>query len=250
MINIPAVAHSNMNIPNVSFFEKYSLPKTMVVPALIISGVAFAIFSVVANSLALPFSIVLGTGCISIALLATAALKVVLIKSCRKQRNTSVNECKAKIDPKCSFKEIRYDLLPNKSELEKITMIVTSLGSQSIFTLPTARGSLKKAGYEIRNLHPLRFLACALTNVKLKKEMEKLYDRRLGLAQQFVWNEFYLDYSRKLDRQNSRNNLVCYIDKFAEDLKLDSKLLHKIVVERRWQDFFKVIFEAQNTNSC
>ncbi len=134
-----------------------------------------------------------------------------------------------------SISKLSYHTLPNKSDLEKITHIITTLGSGSLFTLYGSKDELDKLGKALKHLHPLRFIATAVTHPKLKSELIKIKARTM------VWEPFFTKNVIKLKRERNKGNLDCYIEDFAKDLKIDNVKLKKLADNNSWQELFDTI---------
>lgn len=135
-----------------------------------------------------------------------------------------------------------YDKLPTKSEFEKISYIISSLGSGSVMSLTKSQSEIVKASQLLRGLHPLRFLSTVLNDENLRKEMIKLRNHRQSWTQSMIWSRFLSDYSSKLNNQADSNNLLCYIDQFAADIKVDKSKLLPLIAQKNWEEFFNILF--------
>ncbi len=219
--------------------EGYKLPQKLVAGCLIISGIAMGIISSFINNSTSPI-----TAFILVASASASVVTGIWIYLKQKPSAAPVPTASTLIPGQTEVRKLpEYDKVPNNEELKIISFIFTSLGSQSVLTLPVSKGALQQAGRDIGNVHILRFFSTALNDKQLKIEFSNLYNRRKSFIEQFVWLEFYNTNSKKLDRLTGLGNIIPYLDQFAKDISLDSAILHKIVENKRWEDFFKYIIE-------
>ncbi len=131
--------------------------------------------------------------------------------------------------------KLSYDKKPTADETNKIDEIISSTGSCNLLSLGMKQKKLEVLGAELESLHPLRFFSTIITTPKLKKELINIKGRSQ------VWPTFFERNSNKLKVQADQDNLLCYMDQFAKDLKLDSVNLTNLAKNNRWKEFFEKI---------
>lgn len=120
-------------------------------------------------------------------------------------------------------------------EAEDIVYILKSLANMSLAKLKGEESSLKKAGDRIDHVHPLQFLILAFTNEELKVCLRNLEGRS------WVWKDFIKGITESLAQEYGRDNLMPYLDDFAAQLKVDTKLLMPNINNGRWEKFVTLL---------
>lgn len=120
-------------------------------------------------------------------------------------------------------------------EGEDITYILRSLANHSLAKLKSEESSLKKAGDRIDQVHPLQFLIYAFTNEELKVCLRNLEGRS------WVWKDFLKGVTESLAQEYGRDNLMPYLDDFAAQLKVDTKVLMPNIKNGRWEKFITLL---------
>lgn len=138
-------------------------------------------------------------------------------------------------------KKLSYDKKPTADELKKIDYIITSTGSCHLPALMMRRSELKQMGDELESMHPLRYISSIITNPKLKNELIKIKARGQKWLESHVWTVTFDRNVERLNKEAEQNNLLCYMDQFAMDLKLDSSHLTTLVKNKRWKEFFDAL---------
>lgn len=133
----------------------------------------------------------------------------------------------------------RYDELPTDQQKKDIAFIVTTLGNASLGTIATSKSALKKAGVRVENVHPWHFLMVVFRDEKLKAALHNLQGRTI-----WIWSEFFNGLKRGLDEEFARDNLLRYVDDFAENLQIDSSLLYPSIEARSWKGLLDALMVA------
>jgi hypothetical protein len=254
--------YRNKNIDQLNPFLSYSLPQKLVAGALIISAIAFIALSSTAIYLGSP--LIIGATCITGALLIISSLAVIanrIYEYCKK-RNPSSNKTAEKetIKPtdkptiETTIKPIDetptlsnsnstnvkrlYNTLPSAQDLKNITFILDALGNWSFWKLTTSGNEIKEAGRKFPSIHCLRFLSTAINTPTLRENFKKIK------GYSFVRSHMCSDYQTKLNREDSQNNLKCYIDQFAADIKVDAHKLHALANKKDWSGFFDTVIDS------
>lgn len=118
---------------------------------------------------------------------------------------------------------------------DSIHYIVKTLGCETLITIGLKESTLKKHGKRIEVVHPLLFLTSVFTNEELKVAMGKLEGKA------WVWKSFLDGLVESLIKENSEDNLMQYVDHFAQKVQIDPKLIKPLLEKGRWKEFISVL---------
>lgn len=124
------------------------------------------------------------------------------------------------------------------SEASDITFIVKTLANSSLPKIKTAESSLKKAGDRIDHVHPLQFLLSVFLNEELKVAVRNLQGRA------WVWDDFRDGITQTLAEENSKNNILPYLQDFAFKIRVDVNILLPLQQAGRWEKFVTTLIDV------
>jgi hypothetical protein len=108
------------------------------------------------------------------------------------------------------------------SQEDKIIIgrLLMTMAENNIFKLLMEKKRLEKWGDDINHVHPVRFLGTVFTDPRL------IYCMREIKRSSFKWDSFVEGFSERMREEAGRNNLVRYVEGFAEAIGRDAKDLY------------------------
>ncbi|NGX46020.1 MAG: hypothetical protein K940chlam2_01201 [Chlamydiae bacterium] len=114
-----------------------------------------------------------------------------------------------------------YDNLTISAEEKMIIgRLLMTMAENNVFELLMEKKRLERWGEEIDHVHPVRFLGTVFTDPRLVHCMREI--RRSS----FKWNGFMEGFSERMREEATNNNLVKYVDGFAEAVKREPAELY------------------------
>jgi len=140
-----------------------------------------------------------------------------------------------KIPPKDN--SLSYAQLPRTVDDEKkIRDLITTMGTNGkISLLLHHEKRLNKIGDELRYLHPFKFLGYIFSNGDLKKYMEIIFD------DYFKRINFVKDFSQTMDVYDLKNQLIIYLQGFANEVNISYDRLLPLIKNKNWEEFVKFL---------
>lgn len=131
-----------------------------------------------------------------------------------------------------------YSASVSKNEKADIAFIVKTMAYDSLFSIGKKRPDLKKAGGRIEHVHPFRFLMTVFQDEELKCGIAAIRD-------QICWvkNGFFDGLIGSLKEENSRNNLMPYVDDFSTSVKVPSKNIESLLKNGAYQEFIDYLID-------
>lgn len=137
----------------------------------------------------------------------------------------------AKIAPPPHYKNIQFRDLPcSQQDIDKITEIVTTLGTKGKFTLLRKKKHLEKLGAELSHLHPYTFLAVVCTNPNLKQYLNDV------MHDMFVRINFLSDFTPRLDLEKQRKTAYEFLEDFSEQVNAQPNIIKTFVDKKNWKE--------------
>jgi hypothetical protein len=114
-------------------------------------------------------------------------------------------------------------------EKKTISKIITTMAENNIFRLGLKKKELEKKGREINHVHPMWFIAFIVSDSNLKRCMHQI--RKSG----FKWDGFIDGFSRRMNEESARNNLVPHIQGFASLLNRTPEEVRFYIDNHDWE---------------
>ena len=113
-----------------------------------------------------------------------------------------------------------------QEEFSDIQFIVRTLADKSLVTIAKERYSLESAGDRIDHVHPLNFLLAVFTDEEMKVAVRNI--RSKG----WVWSNFIGGIRQTLSTESDINNVVPYVQDFANKLEIGIQIVLPAVRSR------------------
>lgn len=95
---------------------------------------------------------------------------------------------------------------------------------------------MNAAGDRIMHLHPLKFLETICTDEKLCTGLKAIRERTI-----LVWPSFAKGSVTTLKEEHALDNVIQYIEEFAEVIDVDVNLLMPLAKKEKWDAFVKCV---------
>jgi hypothetical protein len=141
-----------------------------------------------------------------------------------------------KIPPK-EERTLSYSELPRTEEDEKkIEDVITSMGIHGKITLLLHHEKrLRKAGDELRYLHPFKFLGYVFSHPQLKAYMRVIFD------DYFKRTNFIKDFSQTMDIYDLKNKLTIYIEDFGNEINVPDYKIAPFIKNKDWEGLVRFL---------
>lgn len=121
-----------------------------------------------------------------------------------------------------------YSLYISDTDKQTIHWVIHTIAKNNPVKLGLNQKEIRKKGDKIQHVHPLRFLSFVMGEGGLRSDMHKI--KKSG----FKWNNFIKDYSNRLSREASSNNLNAYVPGFAHSLAVDEQTIQSMIDRHDW----------------
>lgn len=131
-----------------------------------------------------------------------------------------------------------YDSLAITAEDRKtICKLLMTMAENNVFKLLIEKKRLEQWGDEIYHVHPVRFLGTVFTDPRL------IYFMREIRRSSFKWDGFVEGFAERMREEASRNNLVRYVDGFAEAVQRDSVEIYPFFEKADFEGLVKYLLK-------
>jgi len=133
-----------------------------------------------------------------------------------------------RIPPGAKSDPVYDNLVCTEEDQMLITTLILTLSESNPFTLIIQQEQLRKIGEQINHVHPFKFLGTIFSNPRLKLGMRNV------MGNIFKAQGFLDGLAPSLTREASKGKLLQYLDKFAEEVGVDSTALKKLYENKNW----------------
>jgi|GEM_PF-2384386 len=128
-----------------------------------------------------------------------------------------------------------------QKDREQVTYVVNTL-SQGLFRTTLSSLTLKSYDKELNSpegqeLHPYKFLSIIFTNSDAKKHIPEIFNAL------FLKNGFMEGVCRGMNREKARNNLLCYLEPFAQEVNVLADELRPLITGSNWEGVVKLLMQ-------
>jgi len=132
-----------------------------------------------------------------------------------------------------------YDTPVSSHEKKDLLYIVNTLARNSLMSIASDKGSLKKAGDRINHLHPLRFLMTIFTDEEMKADISAIRSRG------WVWSSFYDGLEGSLKEESKKGNIKTeFVMNFAQIIGINPDKILPAIQDKRWKDFVNILIDT------
>jgi hypothetical protein len=132
-------------------------------------------------------------------------------------------------------------LLPLADEEQNaLRSLIQEVAEKGYLELMRDQSQIEKRGDKLRHIHPLRSLAAMFTDPYTKKCIAEIMDAL------FKRPPFVKDYSRRLNQEADKDNLLPYIQGFAVAVKANPEQVRIYVASRQWEALVKYLLKLDN----
>ena len=126
-----------------------------------------------------------------------------------------------------------------KSEKDEIHFLIKTLSRHKgdIPSLLSKQAKLNSTKKNIIHIHPLAFLEVIFIDQELISAMKSMNGRN------FVWSKFKKNLFNTLDEENGEDNVLPYIESFANKIHIDTSLLIPPAQKADWNKFLSNLME-------
>jgi len=117
--------------------------------------------------------------------------------------------------------------------------IIDTMANTSTIMLPFYKDQLEDLGRRINHVHPLRFIGTIFADPYLKQCMATVRDSY------FKWRGFLDGFSRRIEEEHSRDNVLPYILGFCKLVKADPDQVRILIQKRNWEGFVLFLIEGK-----
>lgn len=139
-----------------------------------------------------------------------------------------------------------YSVPLTASQKKDIAYIVNTLGMASLVKIAKERSSLKKAGDRLELIHPFHFVGTIFADEEMKSSIHALKSRG------WVWGDFFEGINSSMTEEARNNNILPYMNDFAERLGIDVSLIAPSLEAGNWKEFVNILIEkvprSKNSN--
>lgn len=130
-----------------------------------------------------------------------------------------------------------YHVPVTPQEKKELEFLVTKMAwEKNPKRLWDLESEMNKAGDRIMHLHPLKFLEAICTDDKLCAGLKAIRTRTI-----LVWPRFLKGSVTTLKEEHKYNNVLPFIEEFAETIGVDVKYLMPHAKKENWDEFVKVV---------
>ena len=121
-----------------------------------------------------------------------------------------------------------YSLNISDSDKKTLYWVIHTVAKTNPLKLGIKQREVRKKAAKVEHLHPLRSLSYIMGEGGLRGDMQKIK------KSSFKWNNFIDEYSSRLSRQASNNNLMQYVPGFAHSLGINAQVIQSYVERHDW----------------
>lgn len=128
-----------------------------------------------------------------------------------------------------------------REQKEDITFLVTTLAWGNAIELAKKNGELKAIKPRIVNVHPLNFLYIIFSNEKLIAGIAAIKERKIPSLK----STFFGELKASLEEEGDRNNLLPFVEDFANKLDISKKKIFPLLENRSYDEFVDMLIELK-----
>ncbi len=132
-----------------------------------------------------------------------------------------------------------YNLPITSAEKKCIRKIIQKLSQDLFVSVIGSKSELERNGDLIKHIHPFRFLEYTLNDEELKTGMLAIRQRG-GL----LWSGFIDGITNSLGEESRKNNLMIFLNDFADAIKLDVKKISPPLKDGKWDNFVNLLLDS------
>ena len=122
-----------------------------------------------------------------------------------------------------------YSLYLSESDKKNIHFIIHSLAKYSVIKLGVKNKEIRKKGDAVEHVHPLRFLGYIFGEGGLRDDMRRIR------KSSYKWNNFMDNFSNRLNKEASQDNLRRFVPGFAHALGVNPAAISSLIERRDWK---------------
>lgn len=129
----------------------------------------------------------------------------------------------------------------SKEQREDIAFLVTTLAWGNAIELAKKNSELKAVKPRIVNVHPLNFLYEIFSNEKLIAGITAIKERKIPSLK----STFFGELKASLEEEGERNNLLPFVDDFANKLDIGKKKIAPLLENGSYDQFVDMLIELK-----
>ena len=135
--------------------------------------------------------------------------------------------------------DIAYkDLVCTEQDIANIVEIITSIADNSKFSLLLKQSHLKNLGAQINHVHPMKFIAIAVSTPQLKACLMNIFD------DYFKRNGFMDGLGPSLTREAEKGKLDAYLKDFCNELGVKAEDILPYIQARDWEGLVRYLMQT------
>lgn len=134
-----------------------------------------------------------------------------------------------------------YQAGVTKEQKEDIAFLVTTLAWGGVIELAKKDKDLKAIKPRIVNVHPLIFLSVIFSNEKLIAGIAAIKERKIPTLK----STFFGELRGSLEEEGGRNNLLQFVDDFANKLDISKKKISPLLENGNYDEFIDMLIELK-----
>jgi hypothetical protein len=131
-------------------------------------------------------------------------------------------------------------LLITDEELKMIRGIIQTVAETNPIKLGFIRSDLEKKRLQLLHIHPLRSLAAMFTDPYTKQCVGEIMDSY------FKWRSFISDFSKRINQESERGNLMMYVQGFCLTVKANPEQVRMYLTNKEWEKLVKYLIKLSN----
>jgi hypothetical protein len=140
-----------------------------------------------------------------------------------------------KLPPNPGVDVAYVDLVCTDEDRANIEELIKSIADNSKFSLLLNQNHLKNIGAQINHVHPLKFLAVAVSSEQLKGHLIQIFD------DYFKRNGFMDGLGQSLTREAEKKKIELYLPAFAEEIGVPQESMHSYIQSRDWEGLLQFL---------
>lgn len=121
------------------------------------------------------------------------------------------------------------------SDKRIISSMIDTIANTNVFQLALKEREVQQKGDKINHVHPVRFLGTVFSDPKIKNDMIEIK------RSYFKWNGFIGGFSKRMDEEFQRDNVLRYVPGFAASLNIDPEQVKRYVQSQDWDGLVRFL---------